>query len=167
MAGCASNPMPVDPVKTIALQYNPTGAKVANEVVGKAVFAAQGWIEGQLPVRVDVLDPALEVDTSKACEIRFVSHVTLLSLALNAHYSSTAIASYTGPQMYPCQILLSDVLTDVDRIRLALQHEVGHIVLDMPHHNPDPASIMSNGVSLPGRYRFTDSDLERLHQPSI
>lgn len=165
-AACAvQSTRPADIIKkTVTLQYNPTGAKLESIEVAKAVFTTKGWIEAQLPVTVQVLDPSLNVDLTRACELRFVDSTTLLSLALDSDFRNKGLSRHNGPRVYPCQILLRDTLTDLADIQLILQHELGHIILDQPGHSNDPHSIMSNGVSLPGRYRFTERDAARLQK---
>ena len=123
---------------------------------------AKGFIEGQLPVEVKVLDPSLTVDRSKTCEVKFVPGTELMYLSIGSAYGNTGLADFYGADIYPCKILLSTTLKDPAQISLILQHEIGHILLNQYDHSKDSKSIMSNNVKLPERYRFTDKDARRL-----
>lgn len=163
LAGCSvSQSTQTEILKTVTIQYNPTGSKIESIEVAKAVFTAKGFIEGQLPVKVQVLDPSLTVDLSSACEVRFVPQLEILYQSLTSAYDSRGLTSYNAKNTYPCRILISDALTEPEQIALVLQHELGHIILDLPAHSKDPSSIMSNGVRLPGLYRFTQKDANHL-----
>lgn len=162
LSACASQPIERVVRKEIRMIFDPTDSPLPMEEAGKLFFATQGAIEAQLPVRVTVLDPQFDNFPADACVVRFASSMEIWGLGWNVGLGANGAASWNGSAMYPCQVLLSKSVTDLEELRAILQHESGHIILNQERHSDDPTSIMSGGVSKTHVHRFTPAELAAL-----
>lgn len=163
LSACASLPIERVVRKEIRLIFDPTDSPLPMEEAGKLFFATQGAIEAQLPVRVTVLDPQIDNFHADACVVRFASSMEIWGLGWNVGRGSNGAASWNGSAMYPCQVLLSKSVTDLEELRAILQHEAGHILLNQEHHSDDPTSIMTGGVSKANWHRFTAKEAAAMY----
>lgn len=141
-------------LKTIRVQADHT---VPTEML-PVLYAAEGAIEAMLPVDVQVVTTGL-ADRTSACLVRVVSWIEVLGWGA---FGNPASVEWRGADIYPCEIKIKEGVTDPDRLRLYLTHELGHVILNDGTHNTDPQSIMTNAVELGGSYRFTERDIQQI-----